>query len=284
MTKQIKKSILATFVCDSYSLGSHWVYDEEQLKNLPVNWEELNAPQSMWHEGKESGDFTHYGDQTLFLLEFITENKHFDKTDYYIFWKEKMSNYDGYIDASSREALENIGALSQDLSICGRIAPLLLCSDSKEKFLKNVAAFVSITHNSQLALNTSAFFAELLWMSKENDDTLSLINELKTRYTACSEWIDEAIEKKDESSFETIREFGPACGIDGGFAGVIYLLLQDKDFKSIMIENAKAGGDSSARGMVVAMILGLSQDAELPSQWLEETNKYQNINDYLEAL
>ncbi len=134
--------------------------------------------------------------------EFIKKNGHFNKEAYYKFWKEKMSNYEGYVDGSSRESLENIGASSQDLSICGRIAPLLLCSSSKEEFLNNVAAFVSITHNSELALNASAFFAELLWLSQENDDTLSLINELKTKYTVFTKWIDEAIEKKDDNSLE----------------------------------------------------------------------------------
>jgi len=277
MKEQIKTSILSALVCDSYSLGSHWVYDEEQLKNLAIDWEQLNAPQSLWHKGKESGDFTHYGDQTLFLLEFLKENGHFNKKDYYKFWKENMSNYGGYIDGSSREALQNIGAASHDLSICGRIAPLLLCSDSKEEFMKNVVAFVSITHNSALALNASAFFAELLWLSLKNEDTLSLINALKPKYKELVKWIDEAIQNRDKNSFDTIREFGPACGIDGGFAGVIYLLLQDKDFKSIMIANAQAGGDSSARGMIVAMILGVRKDLNIPNEWINGMKKGEYI-------
>lgn len=273
MKLQIKNAILASLVCDAYSLGSHWVYDEKELKKLPIEWNSLNAPQSLWHKGKKAGDFTHYGDQTLFLLEYIMQDKSFDKESYYKFWKERVSTYDGYIDSSSREALNAIGASSNDLSICGRIAPLLLVSSSKEEFLNKVAAFVSVTHNSELALNASKFFAELLWMAQENSDINALINQLKAKHEIFTKWINEAIEKKDEDSFETIREFGPACGIDGGFAGVIYLLLQDKSFKEIMILNAKAGGDSSARGMVVAMILGVSQEIEIPKEWVEGINK-----------
>jgi len=268
MHENIERSILSSLVCDRYSLGSHWVYDEKELKNLPIDWETLNAPQSLWHRGKNAGDMTHYGDHTLFLVEYIRRNGSFNKETYYEFWREKMSDYTGYVDGSSRNALENIGASSQDLGICGRIAPLLLCSASKEDFLENVAAFVSITHNSPLALNASAFFAELLWHSQENDDIAALINELKPNYSGLSAWIEQAQEKKDAPSFETIREFGPACGIDGGFAGAIYLLLQDKSFKEIMIENAKAGGDSSARGMAVAMVLGMNPKIEIPQTWL----------------
>lgn len=277
MKKRIKKSILSSFVCDSYSLGAHWVYDEKELANLNIDWESLNTPQSLWHKGKESGDLTHYGDHTLFLLEFLSQNKSFDKQKYYNFWKEKMSNYEGYVDGSSREALEGIGASSSDLSICGRIAPLLQFSSSKEDFLNNVAEFVSITHNSELALNATAFFAELLYSVKENRDITSLIYTLRPKYPMLEKWIAEAIAKQDENSFETIRDFGPACAIDGGFSGVIYLLIQNKTFKELMIENAKAGGDSSARGMVVAMILGISKDIELPKEWLSNMNKLAHI-------
>lgn len=278
----IKKSILSSFVCDAYALGAHWVYDESELENLAINWETLNAPQSPWHKGKERGDFTHYGDQTLWLLEFISQNKTFNKEEYYSFWKAKMSNYKGYVDGSSRESLEAMGASSNDLSICGRIAPLLLCSSSKEEFSKNVAAFVSVTHNSALALSASAFFAELLWLSQESNEISTLINAIKANYPMLEQWINEAIEKKNSDTVETIREFGPSCGIDGGFPSAIYLLLQNKSFKEIMISNAKAGGDSSSRGMVAGMILGMNTDTELPSEWIEGMKKLNYINKLLE--
>ena len=56
----INKAIEGSLVADAYALGAHWIYDEVQLKDLDVNWDELNAPQAMWHKGKEKGDFTHY--------------------------------------------------------------------------------------------------------------------------------------------------------------------------------------------------------------------------------
>ena len=282
MDTKIKNSILATLVCDAYCLGTHWVYDEKELAKLPIDWENLNEAQSLWHKGKLAGEFTHYGDQALFLLEFVVKNKIFNQADYYAFWSEKMSNYDGYIDGSTHESLKKKGASSKDLSICGRIVPLLLCSNSKKQFLENVTAFVSITHNSSLALNASAFFAELLWDVKGGGNISTLINHLKPKYEEFSIWIDEAIAKKDGNSFDIIREFGPACGIDGGFAGVIYLLLQEKDFKSVMIENAKAGGDSSARGMLVAMIMGMNKEIKIPTEWTQVMTKYKEMDGYLE--
>ena len=54
----------------------------------------------------------------------------------------------------------------------------------------------------------------------------------------------------------------------GGFAGVIHILGKYTNFKDAMMNNAKAGGDNSARAMIIAMILiakyGVSK---VPQNW-----------------
>ena len=281
MNKKITNSIMASLIADAYCLGAHWVYDEEQLKNLKIDWDTFNDPQAMWHKGKVKGDFTHYGDQTLFLLDYISNNKKFDKDAFYSFWSEKMSNYNGYIDGATRGALEKIDSTSKDLSICGRLAPLLIDADTKEIFLSHVKEFTEMTHNSKLALTSSQFFAELLWDSLENQDITGNIQRLKQKYPDLLAWIDQGVNSKNDDSFNTIREFGPACGINGGFAGVIHLLSLQDEFKTVMQKNAKAGGDNSARGMVVAMILGSQDDFTLPKEWMNKMNAIGEINKYL---
>lgn len=281
MNTTTKNSILASFTADAYALGSHWVYDEEQLKSLPINWETLNPPQAMWHKGKTKGDFTHYGDQTLFLLEYMTNNKHFKKDDFYLFWSDKMLNYDGYIDGATRGALESINSPSNDLSICGRLAPLLINASSKESFLTSVKEFVEITHNSKLAKTASKFFAELLWETLENQNITKNIQTLKEKYPTLQAWIDAGVNSKENDTFTTIREFGPACGIDGGFAGVIHLLSLEDDFKTVMQKNAKAGGDNSARGMVVAMILGAQKNYTPCEKWINDIKEIDAIRENL---
>ncbi|MDA7817286.1 ADP-ribosylglycohydrolase family protein [Sulfurimonas sp.] len=284
MNDKITNSILASLTADAYALGAHWVYDEEQLSNLPINWETLNDAQSMWHDGKKSGDFTHYGDQTLFLLEYMSEKKEFNKDDFYEFWSQKMKNYGGYIDGATRNALENMGTESADLSICGHIAPLLLHVKSQDEFLKRVKDFTSITHNSPLAQTASQFFAELFYASLEGKDIQKTIEGLKPKYPSLSTWIDEGMSSKDKDTSESIRGFGPACGIDGGFSGVIHLLCLGDDFKEVMIKNSKAGGDSSARGMVVAMILGTRDEFKMVYEWLNNINTIEKINTYIQRL
>jgi ADP-ribosylglycohydrolase len=279
MNKQTQNSILASLSADAYLLGSHWVYDEAQLKDLPIDWNNLNAPQAMWHKGKKAGDFTHYGDQIFFLLEYMREKKLFNKEDFYTFWHDKMSSYTGYIDGATRNALESSDSASSDLSICGRLAPLLMYAEHKEAFLSSVKDFVKITHNSELAKTASEFFAQLLWESRENQDIKGTIQQLKKSYPTLLTWINEGVDSKNKDTFSVIRDFGPACGIDGGFAGVIHLLSLNDDFTTLMQKNARAGGDSSARGMVVAMILGTQDDFKPNETWTNEINLIKEIRE-----
>lgn len=275
--EKIEDLVTSTLVIDAYCLGTHWVYDEQQLINNSIDWNGLNAPIAMWHKGKRAGDFTHYGDQTLWLYEFLKDKNSFDEKAFKDFWFEKMQTYTGYVDGASRNTIENIknkiepsGSTSTDLSIVGRIAPLLKVSKTKDEFFKNVEKFVSITHNSQLAKECSDFFAKLLILVLEKNDIKESILKLKDE---CNEHLKDMIEKalnsKEEDSFKAIRDFGPACGINDGFSGVIHLLVKYDNLKQMIIANSKAGGDTSARAMIATIIFMANQKiGQLPKEWM----------------
>jgi ADP-ribosylglycohydrolase len=273
----INHAIEAALVADAYALGAHWIYDEAQLKSLDINWEELNAPQSIWHKGKQKGDFTHYGDHGKWLETYVRKNKHFDISTYGGYWLDNMQTYTGYVDASSRETLQTLekdpksgkGSRSHDLSIIGRIAPLLLVSSGKEEFLEQVQSFVAFTHNSEVALKAAHFFGSVLYDVAEGAAIADALSRAEVE-TLLKNAYDAAMQSKGKESFATIRNFGPACGVEGGFEGVIHLLLTYEEYKEAMMANAKAGGDSAARGMIVGMIMGAA-GKEIPHSWKEAT-------------
>ena len=275
--KKIKDLVLSSLVADSYCLGTHWIYDENQLINNDINWEELNAPMAIWHKGKSAGDFTHYGDQNYWLYEFLKDKNCFDEKEFLDFWFEKMKTYTGYIDGASRDTILNIensvtpsGSNSHDLSIVGRIVPLLKVSKTKEEFLQNVEKFVKLTHNSKEAVKSADFFANLLLMVLEKNDIEKSIVQLKSSYDSYfQDMIQKGLDSKNSDTFKTIREFGPACDINGGFSGVIHLLCKYDNLKDMLISNSKAGGDTSARAMIASVILlANKQMSEIPKNWL----------------
>ncbi len=274
---RVKEIVLATLIADSYSLGAHWIYDEKQLENLKLDWNELNAPCAIWHKGKTAGDFTHYGDQTIWLYEFLKDKQSFNDKEYAKYWLEQIRVYNGYIDSSSKNSItalsneEVTGACSSDLSIVGRIASLLLVSNSKKEFLENVAKFVKLTHNSLQTINASIFFAKLLLKVFENKEIQEAINELKDESNSdIQEFIIKAQQTKTDDTLKVIREFGPACGTSEGFGGVLHLLFKFDNLKDMLVCNAKAGGDSSSRAMVASMIFSAKYGiTSLPKSWLK---------------
>ena len=274
---KIKDLVLTSLVTDAYCLGTHWIYDENQLINNDIRWEELNKPLAIWHKGKSAGDFTHYGDQTYWLYEFLKDKDSFDENEYLKFWFEKMKTYTGYIDGASRDTILNIensvtpsGSNSHDLSIVGRIVPLLKVSKTKEEFLQNVEKFVKLTHNSKEAVKSADFFANLLLMVLEKNDIEKSIVQLKSSYDSYfQDMIQKGLDSKNSDTFKTIREFGPACDINGGFSGVIHHLCKYDNLKDMLISNSKAGGDTSARAMIASVILlANKQMSEIPKNWL----------------
>lgn len=276
-SKKVNDLILSSLVTDSYCLGTHWVYDETQLKNAPVDYNNLNAPMAMWHKGKSAGDFTHYGDQTQWLYEYISENDKFDAKEFLEFWALKMASYNGYIDGASRNTLENIknnvepsGSQSSDLSIVGRIAPLLLVSKTEQEFVQNVDDFISLTHNSQLAKNAGKFFAKVIVDRFKGLSVIESLEKNKDDFDSQIQgFVNQGIESKNRVTFDVIRDFGPACDIAGGFAGVIHLLAKYDNLKDMLVENAKVGGDSSARAMIASIVFMIDKPiSQIPSSWL----------------
>lgn len=275
--KKVKELVLTSLVTDAYCLGTHWVYDEKQLKDSSINYNELNKPLSIWHKDKVAGEFTHYGDQTFWLYEFLKDKEEFNAEDFLSYWTQKMKSYNGYIDGASRNTLENIengvtpsGSSSTDLSIVGRVAPLLKVSKSKEEFLRNVESFVKLTHNSTKAINASSFFSKLLLKALDGIALEEAILSLKDESdVVIQKHIENAFASKQKETISIIREFGPACDIDQGFASSLHLLLKYDNLKEMLIVNAKAGGDSSARAMIASIIFMANNSIlQIPKNWL----------------
>lgn len=274
---KVRDLVFSSLVADAYCLGSHWIYDEEQLKKLNTDWNNLNKACSIWHKGKLAGEFTHYGDQTHSFYKFLEDKESFDVNAYVQNWYEKMSIYNGYIDGATRDTMKNMddgeavpcGSTSDDFSIVSRMVPLLKVSSSKEQFVSNAQTFVKATHNNATLLEATSFFAKLLVEVLDGKDIVTSIENLKEQYsTTIQKWVAEGLSSKEEESFDAIRRFGPSCSIEGAFASVIHVLAKYTNFKEAMIQNAQAGGDNSSRAMMIAPLLVAAYGVtKIPAEW-----------------
>ena len=98
--------VLGSFVADSLALGAHWIYDTEKIvKDIGRVDRLLAPPATSYHPTKGLGEFTHYGDQTLILLESSPTNGRFDLADFAARWKSFSSTTSGYLDHASKNTL-----------------------------------------------------------------------------------------------------------------------------------------------------------------------------------
>ncbi len=278
MDKYVSDITEGALVADAYSLGAHWIYDPKMLAELAIDWHTLNDPVARWHSGKTAGQFTHYGDQLILLYEYALANRHFHLWGYMKKWFQFMRRYDGYIDAATRNTMDNIrahnplpcGFASEDLSVAGRIGPLMWFSENENHFIQLADLFTRSTHYTEVARACSEFCARALWRIR---DGVSLENAFDTAAAATSPWMVDVLEQAksriNESAIETIQAFGQDCNARHAMPGALYLALKyQSEYESAMIANARAGGDSSARGMVAGMCMtGAFGTDILPKHW-----------------
>ena len=284
----------APFLADAYVLGGHWVYDTHKLATSGLDLEGLNTPLTSYHHGKKAGDFTHYGDKTLWLLESIVKEKQFLLPAFATLWEEKVKDYDGYIDGATRETKRAIdegkgilacGSSSQDLSIAGQIAPIIyFYHDDIDTLNENVKLHTLFTHMNRSLLDTSAFIAEVVMAILNGAELEKSIQDISQYHGEnVKKWVEKGISFLDKDALEAVQLCGPSCSVEHGLSASIYLLLKyQNNYTQMMQNNLLAGGDSAARGMVLGLIMGASLGFEkIKPTWITQVTHYEKINTLL---
>lgn len=278
--------VLASFAADSLALGVHWIYDTALIDKQHGRVEHFLKPSGeSYHPTKERGELTHYGDQTLRLLDTLAGSSAFNLEDFAQGWQDFCKTYQGYMDQATRKTLENFqngkdphesGSSSSDLGGAARISPLVfLYRDDMDGLVAASRAQTVMTHNHRQVSDSAEFFArvasKVLHRTPPGIAIKSVVDENfnKAPYT---QWVSEGFASAKMETRAAISGFGQMCETGAAFPAVIHLLARYEDnLKEALVENVMAGGDSAARGMVAGMILGayLGMDA-IPADWLAD--------------
>ena len=106
MNEKAQAMLLASFVGDALSLGVHWIYNTNVIDKKWGPVENYIKPERpTYHPTKDIGELTHYGDQTMVLLESIAEKECFDLQEFSRRCQLLFSGYDGYYDQATKTTL-----------------------------------------------------------------------------------------------------------------------------------------------------------------------------------
>lgn len=287
--------VLASFLGDSLALGPHWQYDQGALELAFGRVENLVAPPpDGYHRGKQAGQFTHYGDQTLVLLESIARTGGFDIKDFSRRWLGLFQDYQGYYDGATKSTLANFsagaeplecGSSSNDLAGAARIAPLAFFLAGNE-LVEAARAQTTMTHNHGQVIEAAEFYARTLNAVLSGADPMAAMEEAtKADYAdlPAAEWLAKGLAANGSDIPAAVKSLGQTCHAHHAFPAVVRIVAaKSDDLEGALIENAMAGGDSAARGLVIGMILGAYLGWEaIPPRWLEQLQARERIKELL---
>lgn len=297
MKEQETAMVLASLAADSLALGAHWIYDTDEIDRKIGRVDRLLAPlPDSYHSTKKKGDFTHYGDQALVLLESLAENRGFSPAGFSRAWRALFANYHGYIDKATSQTLDNIkhqlapdrcGSPSSDLGGAARIAPLLFFfREDRQELLTAVRQQTAMTHNNPATLAGAEFIAKSAWNVLEGYDPVAAMENALEEGVADIDLdlrIRSSLDSAGQDTRTAIKKFGQMCGIAAALPGAIHLIASyPDDLQTALIENVMAGGDSAARGMVAGMILGAHMGLQsIPEDWVTGMAQFARISEIL---
>lgn len=296
MSDKSRAAVWASFCADALALAAHWEYDTERLaRDFGRLSEPQDPPPGSYHQGRKAGDFTHYGDQSLVLLEHLAANPRFDLDDFAVRWRRLFDGYQGYVDKATRQTLENFaagappqeaGSQVGELGGAARIAPLLWAlGDDLYELLEAVRLQTRLTHDHPHTLAAAEFLARAGHYCLGGEEPLRALElAAEAHYDApVGQWVELGLSLRGEDTVKAVARTGQTCAAQEGLPAVVHLIARyPHDLQVALVENVMAGGDSAARGMAAGMILGAARGMSyVPGRWIARLTRRGFIEDLL---
>jgi ADP-ribosyl-[dinitrogen reductase] hydrolase len=312
---RLRGAVWGQFVGDAAALGTHWIYDLDELQRLyPGGINGFEAPkEGHYHFGKQPGDQTHYGDGALILLESLAREGKFDAKAFGSSFVEafRPGAYSGYIDKATKGTLEDFqafakanplgnfdfqqGADDDQLAAASRLAALTVRYWNDQNLLSIVEKATRVCQNNDQTVAYMKFNAVLLreLLQRRGDVHTALRRAEEETLAAEPQHGREVRRKTREALEETLNEvteatltFGQACPLPKSFPSSIHALLRHSDdFESAILAVLRAGGDNAGRASMVGAWLGAHLGvAAIPKAWRIRLTHADRISTALEKI
>ncbi len=261
----------ASLVADALSLGPHWIYNPSKIARLyPQGVVAFTDPQSDFHPNRKAGDFTHYGDQIWFLHESVRRRGGFYPNGWREDWFAVMEDYDGYRDGATKETLASQGrtpSSSNDLAGAARIGPLLDLDLSLADTVEAARRQTSLTHGDPSVADAAEFFVRAVFAIRDGSGFREAFARVANegRYDALdpATHLESASAADPEDPTGAAKRMGLTCHVPEAFPLTLFFALRPgKGLLETLSDNALAGGDGSARGILLALLFTACGDRD----------------------
>lgn len=282
-------ALFGTFIGDAIAVGPHWEYN-----TMKLGWKYKDfstyptTKRSLYHNKRQAGEQTQYGDQMALLIKYLTEHDTFDIKAYRDLWIGFFKDYPHYKDHATKDSLKiymqedvTIGAHSKDFA--GPAMKALLFIDNHS--IEEVNTIMNVTHNYDQSLE----HLKLMKMLYRNAIQGIKPSEALKDYTGPEDlrtYLLNAKKLLDKDAIRAVKKLGQSCSTRSAFPATFYLLLKFEDnFIMALTENVKCGGDQAARGIFLGLILGALHGFDaIPKRWVDELANKTLIENYVQKI
>ena len=313
LSDRCRGTIWGQFVGDAVCLGSHWIYDRKELaKRFPGGVTGFETPaQDHYHAGKRSGDFTHYGDAALLLLQSVAQLAHFSPQDFGARFVALFSSkeYPGYRDHATKGMLENYlpfaaqypnnpyhfqgGADDDQPATATRLAPVVVAHFRDAELIRVVESATRVCQNNSRAfiyMNCHALIIKALLSGSSLEDAFKTGARAVANEPEYGKEVSGATEavlsQRGQGVLEATLGFGQSCPLKSSFPAAMHAALKYRDDpRRALLESANAGGDNAARCAMIGTWLGaLHGITGIPSEWRQKVNARDELESCIEKI
>jgi ADP-ribosylglycohydrolase len=300
----LRGALWGQFVGDAAALGTHWIYDlEEMARAFPGGVTGFETPKAdHYHAGKRSGDLTHYGDAALLLLESVAACGEFREADFGMRFENffRRPNCRSYRDHATRETLANLEALpgnyqngadDDEPATVTRLAPVVVAylRRSAEDAADAIRRLTLVTQNHATAAACVPAAAELLRQvlnGKPFRDAFEATR--KSAAVSCdgSDYFEFAYMLREMDVITATGRFGQACPLPQSFPSALHAAWRHCDsFEEAILQTVRAGGDNAGRAAMVGYWLGAALGVgAIPAAWMEGLRERERIATAIDQL
>ena len=280
---RVEGMIWGQFIGDAMCLGTHWIYNLEDLKTFYPDLKGFEEPRvGHYHAGKKPGELTHYGEAALLLLESVEEKGCLDIADYGQRFLTHFTSpsYRGYLDSATRGTIENAkldarglppqgfhyqtGADDDQLATATSLAPVVACYFNSPDLAQQVERVTRVRQNHPRSVAYMQVYAQILTQLLAGTDLHSAIHRVQESAAKDPEFGDElarrftdVFERKHLSTTEATAQLGQSCPLKNSFPSALLAVVQTPDnFKETLLRVLAAGGDNAGRAAIAGAILG----------------------------
>jgi hypothetical protein len=291
------KVVLGALVADAASLGFHWIYSPERIKEIvgdgtpefhTINEEDYHGVPSYFAHGlKVNGDLSQYGEMVKLFYEYTHKrkeeiNQETLKEVLYDFF-QPGGRYVGYVDKvinhlvyritgeqiSKRQVSFETNLEDDQNTVFTLFAPLTMVFDGEELLYETYELSKVITVHKDIYDSLNAVI-QLYGMLKHNENVVAALKEA-AQY-APSKYQKAMLAGLDEEDYIVFAKAsaGLSCHLNESLPVVWNILAHATSYEDGVRKNILLGGDSCGRSIILGSLLGLIYD--IPDEWVRKVN------------